>query len=585
MQDVALFLRNNGARVRSPDVGDDYLVAEVPFSLLPRLSQRPDVEFVKVDELVRQSGGPGATAHGAAPWDTAGYDGTGVKVGVIDVGFKGYSALIGTHLPQPEAVRCWTSELDVQHDNLADCQAVSGTDNHGTAVTEMPFDVAPAATYYLARMLNSSHAEEAVNWLIEQDVDVINMSVSFPWDGPGDGTSPYSNSILKTVDSGALFSLTAGNQGDSSWFGELEDSDGDNVLEFTTGDECNSVTLEANEPYRLDLRWNGTWYTASTDLDTRLTGPGGTEVASSERSQDGTNFSDPFELISYTPTVAGGYCFVVEIQSGHAIPPLAQFMVDSSVGVTTEGHSIENPGETKNAGALTFGAAEYDATTTIATYSGRGPLPDGTIKPDIVGVHGVHSQTYGHAANGTSFSAPHVAGLAAVLKERLPDYTPSEIATYLKDNALARGSPTPNNTWGHGFAHLPGNPPSQPVVKGRTEVGQALEVDTSAITDGDGVTTATANSGFSVQWILVDSDNAHKDIDNATLSTYTITAGDSMHRIKARVSFTDDVGNVEVTTSDATNVVNSEPTGSLTWTEDPRFATSLNRHANQDALD
>ena len=89
VQDVALFLRNNGARVRSPDVGDDYLVAEVPFSLLPRLSQRPDVEFVKVDELVRQSGGPGATAHGAAPWDTAGYDGTGVKVGVIDVGFKG----------------------------------------------------------------------------------------------------------------------------------------------------------------------------------------------------------------------------------------------------------------------------------------------------------------------------------------------------------------------------------------------------------------------------------------------------------------------------------------------------------------
>ena len=146
----------------------------------------------------------------------------------------------------------------MQHDNLADCEAVSGTDNHGTAVTEMPFDVAPGATYYLARILNSSHAEEAVDWLIEQDVDVINMSLSLPWDGPGDGTSPYSNSILKTVDTavdgGALFSTTAGNQGDSSWFGELEDSDSDNVLEFTTGDECNSVTLEANENYLFDLR-------------------------------------------------------------------------------------------------------------------------------------------------------------------------------------------------------------------------------------------------------------------------------------------------------------------------------------------
>ena len=587
VQDVALFLRNNGARVRSPDVGDDYLVAEVPLSLLPRLSQRPSVEFVKVDELVQQSGGPGATAHGAAPWDTAGYVGTGVKVGVIDAGFKGYSAFIGTHLPQPEAVRCWTSRIGVQHDNLADCEAASGS-NHGTAVTDMLFDVAPGATYYLARILNTSHTKDAVDWLIEKDVDVINFSLAVPWDGPGDGTSPYSNSILKSVDtavdSGALFSATAGNEGDSSWFGKLEDTDGDNVLEFATGDECNLVTLEANESYRFDLRWKDDWHTASTDLDTRLTGPGGVgaEVASGERTQDGTTFSDPFERMSYTPTVAGDYCFVVEIQSGHTIPTWAQFQVDSNVKVdvehTTNTHSIGNPGETKNAGALTVGAAAHDATATIAASSGRGPLPDGTIKPDIVGAHGVYSRTYGRNAYGTSFSAPHVAGLAAVIKERFPDYTPSEIATYLKDNALARGTPTPNNTWGHGFAHLPAKPPSQPVVTGRAEVGEALAVNTSAITDGDGVTTATANSGFSVQWILVNSDNVHKDIDNATASTYTITAGDRMHRIKARVSFTDDGGNVEATTSEATSVVNSEPTGILDIDGTARIGRTLTAH-------
>ena len=174
-----------------------------------------------------------------------------------------------------------------------------------------------------------------------------------------------------------------------------------------------------------------------------------------------------------------------------------------------------------------------------------------------------------------AFSAPHVAGLAAVVKERFPDYSPSETATYLKDNALARGSPTPNNTWGHGFAHLPAKPPSQPVVTGRAHVGQALEVNTSAITDGDGVATATADSGFSVQWILVDSDNVHKDIDNASSSTYTITAGDRMHRIKARVSFTDDGDNDEVTTSEATNVVNSEPTGILAIDGTARIGRTL----------
>ena len=587
-QDVVLFLRNNGATVRSPDPGDDYLIAEVPLSLLPRLSQRPDVKFVRVDELVRESGGPGATAHGAAPWDTAGYDGTGIRVGVIDSGFSGYSALIGAHVPKPEAVRCWTSKMAVQHDSLADCQATWGSNNHGTAVTEMLFDVAPGATYYLASILHSSHAKEAVDWLIEKDVDVINMSLAFAWNGPGDGTSPYSHSILNTVDNavdrGALFSITAGNQGDSSWFGELEDSDSDNVLEFSTGDECNLVALKANESYRFDLRWNDVWLTASTDLDTRLTGPGGVgaEVASSERSQDGTEFSDPFERISYTPTVAGDYCFVVEIQSRHTIPTWAQFQVDSNVPVdvehTTNTHSIDSPGDTKNAGALTVGAAPYDATSTITTHSGRGPLPDGTIKPDIVGAHGISSQAYGYAANGTSFSAPHVAGLAAVVKERFPDYTPSETATYLKDNALARGAPTPNNTWGHGFAHLPANPPSQPVVTGRAEVGQALTVNISAITDGDGVTTATADSSFSVQWVLVNSDNVHKDIDKATSSTYTISSGDRMHRIRARVSFTDDAGNDEVTNSEATNVVNSDPTGILDIDGTARIGRTLTAH-------
>ena len=541
-----------------------------------------------MDELVRESGGPGATAHGAAPWDTAGYDGTGIRVGVIDSGFSGYSALIGAHVPKPEAVRCWTSKMAVQHDSLADCQATWGSNNHGTAVTEMLFDVAPGATYYLASILHSSHAKEAVDWLIEKDVDVINMSLAFAWNGPGDGTSPYSHSILNTVDNavdrGALFSITAGNQGDSSWFGELEDSDSDNVLEFSTGDECNLVALKANESYRFDLRWNDVWLTASTDLDTRLTGPGGVgaEVASSERSQDGTEFSDPFERISYTPTVAGDYCFVVEIQSRHTIPTWAQFQVDSNVPVdvehTTNTHSIDSPGDTKNAGALTVGAAPYDATSTITTHSGRGPLPDGTIKPDIVGAHGISSQAYGYAANGTSFSAPHVAGLAAVVKERFPDYTPSETATYLKDNALARGAPTPNNTWGHGFAHLPANPPSQPVVTGRAEVGQALTVNISAITDGDGVTTATADSSFSVQWVLVNSDNVHKDIDKATSSTYTISSGDRMHRIRARVSFTDDAGNDEVTNSEATNVVNSDPTGILDIDGTARIGRTLTAH-------
>ena len=248
LREVFRFLQTNGARVREPDDGDEYLVANVPVSMLPRLSRQRGVEYVKVDELIRATGGPGATAHGVPPWDTAGYDGTGVKIGVLDLGFQGYSSLIGTGLPQPEAVRCWTTDVNVQHNTLVECETVSGMENHGTAVTEMLYDVAPGATYYLARVGRTADIVEAVEWLNDHEVDVMNFSGATPWDGPGDGTSPYAHSPLNAVDkavmNGAFFSATAGNEGGDSWYGKLHDADGDNVLEFSSGDECNSVTLE-----------------------------------------------------------------------------------------------------------------------------------------------------------------------------------------------------------------------------------------------------------------------------------------------------------------------------------------------------
>ena len=45
--------------------------------------------------------------------------------------------------------------------------------------------------------------------------------------------------------------------------------------------------------------------------------------------------------------------------------------------------------------------------------------------------------------------------MAALVRQRFPDYTPEQVATYLKDNAEERETPGADNTWGHGFAVLP----------------------------------------------------------------------------------------------------------------------------------
>ena len=48
-----------------------------------------------------------------------------------------------------------------------------------------------------------------------------------------------------------------------------------------------------------------------------------------------------------------------------------------------------------------------------------------------------------------------MAGMAALVRQRFPDYTPAQVAAYLKYHAQQRVTPDPNNTWGHGFAQLP----------------------------------------------------------------------------------------------------------------------------------
>ena len=49
-----------------------------------------------------------------------------------------------------------------------------------------------------------------------------------------------------------------------------------------------------------------------------------------------------------------------------------------------------------------------------------------------------------------------MAGMATLVRQRFPNYTPAQVVSYLKDNAQQRiSSPDPNNTWGHGFFVLP----------------------------------------------------------------------------------------------------------------------------------
>ena len=467
VRDIWDYLQANDIPAREPLEDEHFIEAEVPVSLLAIASELPGVIVVKpiVPPQPAQFsvGGQGASAHGARAWHSAGYRGQGVKVGVIDLEFQSFSGLRGTELPSSVQARCYLSS-SISSNLLSDCERGGGT--HGTGITEVLYETAPGASFYIARIVSQGNLKSSVQWMVSQGVDVISFSVHYLWDGPGNGTSPYTDSPLRSVNAavsgGALFAVAAGNEARATWFGSFSDPDNDGELDFVTGDECNSVSLSANERFIAQLRWQGTWRGATMDLDLYLLDTSMNIVTFSEDKQSGGSGDDPFESIFYTPFTSGTYCLRIKHQNG-AFPSWVQLQSFSgeSLERTTESHALGNPAETKSSGALAVGASPWFNTNAYFVSSSRGPLPDGTIKPDIMGVSGIATASYGETVYGTSFAAPHIAGLAALVKQRYPSRSPSSIASYLKTNALSRGT-KPNNLYGHGFAHLPAPPAATP---------------------------------------------------------------------------------------------------------------------------
>ena len=89
-----------------------------------------------------------------------------------------------------------------------------------------------------------------------------------------------------------------------------------------------------------------------------------------------------------------------------------------------------------------------------------------------------------------------------------------------------------------------------PAISGVARVGETLAADASGIEDADGLDNAT----FSYQWVATDG-GTDLDIQGATEATYTLIDIDAALRFMVRVSFTDDAGNEEMLTSEATGVV------------------------------
>ena len=120
-------------------------------------------------------------------------------------------------------------------------------------------------------------------------------------------------------------------------------------------------------------------------------------------------------------------------------------------------------------------------------------------------------------------------------------------------------------------------PTGAPTISGTPQVDETLTADTSGIADADGLENAT----FGYQWIAHNGTN-DSDVEDATASTYTLTAAEVGKTMKVKVTFTDDKGTSESLTSAATAAVEAatETTSTLSASfPSSRFASRTHKGA------
>ena len=337
---------------------------------------------------------------------------------------------------------------------------------HGTGVAEIVYEMAPGAQMYFANFSTEAELEDAVDWLTnEEGVDVINASWGYPTSGPGDGTGIVDDVVNASVEAGVYWSVAAGNHATKHWSGTFLDTNSNGFHEFSPAspfDEGNQpstlfgLTL-AGETIAGELRWDDPWGASCRDYDLHLkrtddsNPPQVITVATSANVQnDGvscTPNADPVEVLVYNVPVTDEYHLVIEDKHSSSDAFMHLFSGYQNIEYIVTAGSMLQPGD--SALVTSVGAVPYNAPTTIEPFSSRGPTTDGRTKPDIVGPDGVSNATFG-SFSGTSASAPHIAGAAALLLQRLPCYEPASVGSTLEGMVVDLGSAGKDNTFGSG---------------------------------------------------------------------------------------------------------------------------------------
>ncbi len=423
----------------------------------------------------------GYVSHAANVAIAHGYNGTGVKVGVLS----------DSATPARVAALIATGDLPADTVVLAG-QAGSGSDE-GTAMMEIVHDLAPGAKLYFATAFNGE-ASFADNIIALKDAGckVIVDDVSYFDEDPfQDGI--IAQAVNTVTAAGVVYVSSAANSGNltngtsGTWEGDFVNGGPVTGPILTSGETGNFHKFGANNFDTVTaassfygLHWSDPLGASGNDYDFFLLNSAGTTVKDfSVGTQDGTQ--DPFEALGASNHAAGDRIVIVQFAGA-----TRALHVDTERGRLALATSGATQGHNAGLNTLSMAATVWNSAhagtvaftgfaNPIETFSSDGPRkiffnPDGSAitagnflfgtnggttlqKPDVTAADGVFTKTPGFLPFfGTSAAAPHAAAIAALVFQAKPGYSAAQVKTAMRASALDNMAVGPDRDGGYGVA-------------------------------------------------------------------------------------------------------------------------------------